>query len=95
MTNTSNEDKLEGDFGRRRVPRGRASFPDVSVSGSNKRARAGWFNRTTGAGAVKLAAERPAGSQRVIVKARVVVHATAAAKRHRRHLQTPTWPTRS
>ncbi|HWA21302.1 MAG TPA: DUF3363 domain-containing protein [Caulobacterales bacterium] len=82
MTNTSNEDKLEGEFGRRRarVPRGRASFPDVSVSGSSKRARAAWFNRTTGAGAVKLAAERPAGSQRVIVKARVVVHATAAAK---------------
>ncbi len=82
MTNTSDDDKLEGDFGRRRarVPRERASFPDVSVSGSNKRARAAWFNRTTGAGAVKLAAERPAGSQRVIVKARVVVHATAAAK---------------
>jgi len=82
MTNTSDEDKLEGDYGRRRAgtQRGRASFPDVSVSGSNKRARAAWFNRTTGAGVVKLAAERPAGSQRVIVKARVVVHATAAAK---------------
>lgn len=82
MTNTSDDDKLEGDFGRRRArpQRGRASFPNVSVSGSSKRARAAWFNRTTGAGAVKLAAERPAGSQRVIVKARVVVHATAAAK---------------
>lgn len=82
MTNASNEDKLEGDFGRRRArtQRGRTSFPDVSVSGSSKRARAAWFNRTTGAGAVKLAAERPSGSQRVIVKARVVVHATAAAK---------------
>ena len=82
MTNTSDDDKLQGDFGRRRAraQRGRASFPDVSISGSGKRARAAWFNRTTGAGAVKLAAERPAGSQRVIVKARVVVHATAAAK---------------
>jgi type IV secretory pathway VirD2 relaxase len=82
MTNTSDNDKLEGDFGRRRgrSQRGRASFPDVSVNGSTKRARAAWFNRTTGAGAVKLASERPTGSQRVIVKARVVVHATAAAK---------------
>jgi|CXWL01.1.fsa_nt_gi type IV secretory pathway VirD2 relaxase len=82
MTNTSDEDKLDGNFGRRRgrSTRGGAVFPDVSVSGSGKRARAAWFNRTTGAGAVKLAAERPAGSQRVIVKARVVVHATAAAK---------------
>jgi type IV secretory pathway VirD2 relaxase len=82
MTNASDDDKLEGDFGRRRgrSQRRRTWFPDVSVSGSSKRARAAWFNRTTGAGAVKLAAERPAGSQRVIVKARVVVHATAAAK---------------
>jgi len=82
MTNTSDEDKLDGNFGRRRgrSTRGGALFPDVSVSGSGKRARAAWFNRTTGAGTVKLAAERPPGSQRVIVKARVVVHATAAAK---------------
>ena len=64
MTNASDEDKLDGNFGRRRgrSTSGGALFPDVSVSGPGKRAkarsRAAWFNRTTGAGAVKLAAER-------------------------------------
>ena len=82
MSDDRTEDMLEGHFGKRRGPRapGRATFPNVSVHGSGKRARAAWFNRSTGAGAVKLVTERPAGSQRVIVKARVVVHATAAAK---------------
>jgi type IV secretory pathway VirD2 relaxase len=83
MSDDYNEDMLEGAVGKR--PRGanthrRVSFPNISVSGTGKRARAAWFNRSTGASAVKLAAARTPSSQRVIVKARVVVHATAAAK---------------
>jgi type IV secretory pathway VirD2 relaxase len=58
-----------------------ARFPKATGNLGNKRGnerkRAAWFNRKTGAGKVKLAHERPAGSQRVIVKARVVVHAKA------------------
>jgi type IV secretory pathway VirD2 relaxase len=71
------EDTLEGKLGKARHSSGgvRASFPSVSAAGSSKRARAAWFNRTRGAGKVKLAVERPAGSQRVIVKIKPVVHA--------------------
>ena len=77
MSATRDDDKLEGDFGKRRGSSmgGRAWFPDVSVIGTSKRARAAWFNRQRGAGHVKLEVERPAGSQRVIVKINPVVHA--------------------
>ncbi len=76
MTVSRDEDKLEGEFGkRRRSPPGLAEFPGVSTSGSSKRARAAWFNRTRGAGTVKLATPRDAASQRVIVKIKPIVHA--------------------
>lgn len=70
------EDNFEGKFGkaRRGSGEGRASFPNVSAAGSSKRARAAWFNRARGAGKVKLAVQRPAGSQRVIVKVHPRVH---------------------
>jgi hypothetical protein len=65
------EDKFEGDVSRRRAKR----TPDTgsifrsAIRRSSKRvaarARAAWYNRSRGAGAVKLKHERPAGSQRV------------------------------
>ena len=84
------EDRFEGKFGKarralqRRVAR---SFPDVSAAGSSKRARAAWFNRARGAGKVKLAAQRPAGSQRVIVKFKPVraCARSAVARQRMRH----------
>lgn len=81
MANDHIEDKLEGDFGRRRVlpPRG-PLLPGISVAGGSKRARTAWFSRPRGAGTVRLKTPRAAFSQRVIVKARVVVHAAVAAK---------------
>ncbi len=64
MTNRSDEDKLDGNFGRRRgrSTSGGALFPDVSVSGSGKRARAAWFNQREKARALRaclLAQHRP------------------------------------
>ena len=47
------------------------------------RARAAWYNRSRGAADVKLAHERPAGQQRVIMKIHPIVHAKAAAARGR------------
>lgn len=82
MSDSRDDDLLEGDFGRRKARRatsGVAKVRGVSAAGS-KRARAAWFNRTRGARNVKLAPERPPGSQRVIVKLKPVVHATAAAR---------------
>lgn len=77
MSNARDEDLFEGEFGPRKSPKRseRGIVPDVSVTGGNKRARAAWFNRQRGAGGVKLKVERPAGSQRVIVKIKPVVHA--------------------
>ncbi len=78
MTSGRDDDLFEGDFGPRK-PRGgggRFIVPDVSVRGANKRARAAWYNRSRGAGRVKLKAGRPAGGQRVIVKIHPKVHAT-------------------
>ncbi len=77
MASRWDEDEFEGDFGGRRAPSrpDRTTFPEVSGSGSNKRARAAWFNRPRGAGQVKLATPRDPASQRVIVKLKSVVHA--------------------
>jgi type IV secretory pathway VirD2 relaxase len=77
MQKACDEDLIEGEFGPRRSPKpgGRKIVPDVSVTGGGKRARTAWFNRQRGAGSVKLKVERPAGSQRVIVKLKPVVHA--------------------
>lgn len=77
MAKWDGEDRLRGFSGKSRTANdvSAARFPRASLAGSSKRDRAAWFNRKTGAGAVKLAPERPAGSQRVIVKTRVVVHA--------------------
>src|SRR5690349_7033405 len=74
---TGDEDKLEGEFGRgrRSSPDGPAKFPNVSVIGSGKRARAAWFHRSRGAGRVKLARPRDPASQRVVVKIKAVAHA--------------------
>jgi type IV secretory pathway VirD2 relaxase len=84
MANSGDDDFFEGKLsGPRSAARNDspARFPKALGSGAgntgNKRARAAWFTRKTGAGNIKLAHERPAGSQRVIVKARVVVHAKA------------------
>lgn len=95
MAKSSDEDFLEGKLsGSRQAAQndGPARFPKATGGSGNKRARAAWFNRTTGAGKVKLAHERPAGSQRVIVKARVVVHAKAGGgaggmMRHRLYVE--------
>ncbi|NDC60128.1 MAG: type VI secretion protein, partial [Alphaproteobacteria bacterium] len=80
MAKWDGEDRLRGFSGKARPEKdaSAARFPRASLGGSGKRDRAAWFNRRTGAGAVKLAPERPAGSQRVIVKTRVVVHAKVA-----------------
>ncbi len=81
MAGSRDDDLFEGVVSRARG-RGRetspARFPKAAGAGDSRRARAAWFTRQTGAGSVKLAPERPAGSQRVIIKARVVVHAKAA-----------------
>lgn len=80
MGKSGDDDVFEGKLG---VPRraGRqdspALFPKATRNKPTRRARAAWFTRKTGAGKVKLAHERPSGRQRVIVKARVVVHAKA------------------
>ncbi|MEZ5962185.1 MAG: DUF3363 domain-containing protein [Hyphomonadaceae bacterium] len=76
------EDKFEGDVSRRRPKRsaeaGSMFRPPSAVSSKRvaARARAAWFNRTRGAGNVKLAHTRPAGQQRVIIKLKPVVHST-------------------
>jgi type IV secretory pathway VirD2 relaxase len=78
MALSDDDDLFEGKFadGRRSAREGSAHlFPKALGKPGNKRARAAWFNRSTGAGRVKLVSERPAGRQRVIVKARVVNHA--------------------
>ena len=78
------EDKFEGDVSRRRAKRTPDSgsiFRPPSAAGSKrvaKRARTAWYNRSRGAGAVKLKHERPAGSQRVTVIIHPKVHAKAA-----------------
>lgn len=74
MMRRADDDKLEGKFGaaQRMAPSSKQSLPGVS---GNKRQRAAWFNRARGQGGVKLKVERPAGSQRVIVKIKPVVHA--------------------
>jgi type IV secretory pathway VirD2 relaxase len=78
MARSDDDDLIGGKLsGGRRSARegGPHLFPKALGKPGNKRARAAWFNRSTGAGRVKLASERPAGRQRVIVKARVVNHA--------------------
>jgi len=81
MTTRDNEDLFQGDVGKRR-PRSsqdKASlFRPPSAAGSKRlasRQRAAWYNRARGAPNVKLAHERPAGQQRVIIKLKPVVHA--------------------
>lgn len=75
MSDPRQDDLFEGDFGRRkpRAPEPTPKPPKARTSGE-KRVRAAWFNRSRGAGSVKLAEARDATSQRVIVKARFVVH---------------------
>jgi type IV secretory pathway VirD2 relaxase len=75
MTDRRQDDLFEGDFGRRkpRAPEPAAKAPKVRTAGES-RVRSAWFNRSRGAGAVKLAEARDPASQRVIVKARFVVH---------------------
>ena len=91
------EDKFEGDVSRRRAkhtPDTGSMFRPPSAVSSKRvaaRARAAWYNRSRGAGAVKLKHERPAGSQRVAVKIHPKVHAKAAggagsARHVKRHL---------
>ncbi|MBL8537951.1 MAG: DUF3363 domain-containing protein [Hyphomonadaceae bacterium] len=78
MARSDNDDLIRGKVSgaRRSVRAGGAHlFPSALGKPGNRRSRTAWFNRPTGAGNVKLAHERPEGSQRVIVKARVVVHA--------------------
>ena len=78
MARSDDDDVFKGKLsGGRRGARegGPHLFPKALGKPGNKRSRAAWFNRSTGAGRVKLASERPAGRQRVIVKARVVNHA--------------------
>ena len=78
------EDRFEGDVSRRRAkhtPDTGSIFRPPSAASSKRvaaRARAAWYNRSRGAGAVKLKHERPTGSQRVIVKIHPKVHAKAA-----------------
>jgi type IV secretory pathway VirD2 relaxase len=76
MATERDEDRLEGEFGRRTARAGNrsATFPSIAIA-DTKRARAAWFNRPRGAGRVKLAPVREPGSQRVIVKLKPVVHA--------------------
>jgi type IV secretory pathway VirD2 relaxase len=83
MASKDNEDLFEGDVSRRRP--GRASdsaslFRPPSAVSSKRvaaRQRAAWFNRSRGAPTVKLTHERSAGQQRVIIKLKPVVHASA------------------
>ncbi|MGQ0532572.1 MAG: hypothetical protein ACT4OF_07765 [Caulobacteraceae bacterium] len=78
------EDKFEGDVSRRRAKRtaeaGSMFRPPSAVSSKRvaARARAAWFDRSRGAGNVKLAHARPAGQQRVIIKLKPVVHGATA-----------------
>lgn len=76
MASYTDEDKLEGDMGfAKRIKHGGASpHPMSAAKGAEKRQRAAWYNRRRGAGGVKLANERPPGSQRVIVKIKPVRH---------------------
>ena len=86
------EDKFEGDVSRRRAkhtPHTGSIFRPPSAASSKRvsaRARAAWYNRSRGAGAVKLKHERPAGCQRVVVKIHPKVHAKAATP-----IALPTW----
>lgn len=80
MAKSGDDDLFEGKLSgpRRAVSKDSpALFPKATGNKPTRRARAAWFTRKTGAGNIKLAHERPAGRQRVIVKARVVVHAKA------------------
>ena len=81
MASKDTEDLFEGDVGKRR-PRasqdGASIFRPPSAVSSKRvaaRQRAAWFNRSRGAPTVKLAHERPAGQQKVIIKLRPIVHA--------------------
>jgi len=76
MARSDDEDLFEGEFGRRRAKLvvGDAKAK-LRISHASKRARAAWYNRPRGAGSVKLVKPRAAGSQRVIVKLKPVVHA--------------------
>jgi type IV secretory pathway VirD2 relaxase len=81
MAKSGDDDLFEGKLSgshRTASKDSRALFPKGTGNKPTRRARAAWFTRKTGAGKVKLAHERPAGRQRVIVKARVVVHAKAS-----------------
>jgi type IV secretory pathway VirD2 relaxase len=80
MVSKDNEDRFEGDVGKRR-PRashqGASLFRPPSAVSSKRvaaRQRAAWFSRSRGAPKVKLAHERPAGQQKVIIKLRPIVH---------------------
>ncbi len=77
MAKNTRDDTLKGDFarGKQKTVRSRSRFPLAPIKSTGPRARAAWFNRKTGAGGVKLAVKRDPSRQRVIVKARVVVHA--------------------
>ncbi|MFT3728627.1 MAG: DUF3363 domain-containing protein [Terricaulis sp.] len=81
MTSRDNEDLFEGDVGKLR-PRssrdGTSLFRPPSAVRSKRvagRQRAAWYNRARGAPGVKLAHERAAGQQRVIIKLKPVAHA--------------------
>ncbi|HYD88281.1 MAG TPA: DUF3363 domain-containing protein [Vitreimonas sp.] len=78
------EDRFEGDVSRqraKRTPEFASLFRPPSAVSSKRvaaRARAAWFNRSRGAGSVKLKHDRPAGSQRVMVKIHPKVHGRLA-----------------
>ena len=91
MTSKDNEDLFEGDVGRRRPRSSQDSAslfrPPSAVSSKRvaKRQRAAWYNRARGAPNVKLAHERPAGQQRVIIKLKPVAHAAGGGGALMRH----------
>ncbi len=83
MASKDKEDRLDGDVSRRR-PRGGADgaslYRPPSAASSKRvaaRERAARFNRSRGAPTVKLTHERSPGQQRVIIKLKPVVHASA------------------
>jgi type IV secretory pathway VirD2 relaxase len=91
MSSKDTEDLLEGDVGKHRPRSSQDSaslFRPPSAASSKRvaaRQRAAWFNRSRGAPKVKLAHERPAGQQKVIIKLRPIVHGAGGAGALMRH----------
>src|SRR5689334_5160096 len=81
MASKDEGDLLEGEAGGRRLSAGSEDAlpfrpaPATAPKRAAARQRAAWFNRSRGAPSVRLAFERPAGRQRVIIKVKRVAHA--------------------